>query len=144
MRVTNAEVNAREHDAYLAVISSHAGPVGEMMLSMGMAAGRAARSQTPSAFTVAVFGMQRVGEEAAAFLDALAATQCPAYLRGADNQVQDALKLLVDGGRRGVEAAQAGHAERLNAAAAEMEGATQDIVAAAYLIGAWRSGAARP
>lgn len=45
--------------------------------------------------------MERVSEGAALFLNALAASNCPAYLRGAESAIQDALKLLVDGGQRG-------------------------------------------
>jgi hypothetical protein len=144
MKVTDAEINPPQHDAYLSVISNHATPVGEMMGSMGIAAGRAARSQTQSDFAVAVYAMERVSEEAALFLNALAASNCPAYLRGADSAIQDALKLLVDGGQRGAEAAKAAAGDRLTAAAAEMEVANRDMVAAAQLLAAWRSGAGRP
>jgi hypothetical protein len=144
MRVTDAEVNPRQHDAFLDVIVTHSQPVSEAMHSMGVAAGRAARSSTPSDFAVAVYSMQRAGEHAAAFLNALAGSQCPAYLRGADSAVQDALKLLVDGGRRGVQAARAADVDRLTEAAKEMEVANQDFVAAAQRITIWRSGAARP
>lgn len=142
--VSNAEVNPRQHDAYLDVIGTRAQPVSQAMHSMGSAAGQAARSLSAADFTVAVEAMRRVSDEARLFLLALAAAPCPAYLRGADSQLQDALKLLVDGSRRGAQAAQAANGAGLVAAAREMEVANQDIVAAAHRITAWRSGAARP
>ncbi|MDQ6879439.1 MAG: hypothetical protein M3082_17435 [Candidatus Dormibacteraeota bacterium] len=144
MKVTDAEINARQHDDYLKVISTHASPLGERMASMGETAGRAARSQTLADFAAAVNAMNAVSEEAALFLNALASSDCPGYLRGADSQIQDALKLLVDGGRRGAEAAEAADGVRVAAAARGMEVANGDIVAAAHLLTAWRSGAARP
>lgn len=144
MQVTNAEVDPRQHDGYLDIIAKHAGPLGQAMLAMGTAAGTAARSLAPADFVVALGHMQQTSERASTFLDALTQARCPAYLRGADDQLQDALKLLVDSGRRGVEAASSANGPRLIAAAAEMEVANRDIVTAAHRLSDWRSGAARP
>lgn len=144
MRVTDAEVNPRQHDAYLDVIIGHSQTLGDAMLAMGHAAGAAARSRSAPDVATAVDAIGRAGEQASAFLDALASSRCPAYLRGADGAIQDALKLQIDGARRGVQAATAGDVGALIAAAQEMEVFNQDIAAAAQRITAWRSGAARP
>ncbi|MGH7861213.1 MAG: hypothetical protein ACREOS_03140 [Candidatus Dormibacteraceae bacterium] len=144
MRVTDAEVNPRQHGAYLDVIIGHTQPLGDAVLAMGQAAGSAARSGSGADVANAVDAMRHAGEQASAFLDALAGTHCPAYLRGADSALQDALKLQIDGARRGVRSATAGDAGGLIAAAQEMEVFNQDAVAAEQLFNAWRSDAARP
>jgi hypothetical protein len=144
MRVTDAEVNSAQHDAYLGIITTHSEPLGTAMLEMGTAAGIAARSGGVSDFSAAVQAISRVSERSGAFLDALASAHCPAYLRGADSAIQDALKLLIDGSHRGVRAARAADGTTLVAAAKEIEVANQDMVVAAHRITAWRSGVARP
>ena len=88
--------------------------------------------------------MTQVRERAAAFLDQLVAAHSPGYLRGADCELQDALKLLVDAGRRGAEAAIEREGAQLIAAAVEMDVANRDIASAAQRIANWRGGAARP
>lgn len=88
--------------------------------------------------------MTDVRDRAAAFLTQIAGTNSPQYMRGADSRLQDALKLLVDAGRRGGNAAAARDDAQLTAAAEEMNVATRDIVAAAQRIMNWRSGSARP
>jgi hypothetical protein len=123
VNVTQREVDPRRHNAYLAVISAHAEPVGGAMLAMAAAAGKAARSAAPVDFSAAADAMEKVRDGASVFLDRLAGARSPDYLRGDDDQLQDALKLLVDGARRGNAAAAARDGAQLTAAAAEMDGA---------------------
>jgi hypothetical protein len=142
--VSNDEVDPRRHDRYLDVIGKNADPVGQAMQAMGVTAGTAARSLTIADCAEAAAAVTQVRECAAAFLDQLARAHSPRYLRGADGQLLDALKLLVDAGRRGAEAAVARDGTQLIAAAREMEVANRDIVSAAQRIANWRNGAARP
>jgi hypothetical protein len=144
MNVANSEIDRHRHDGYLSVIGTYADPLGQALVAMATAAGKAARSREPSDFLIAVAAMNQVRERAATFLDQLASAGSPDYLRGADSQLQDALKLLMDGGSRGASAATKLEATQLTAAASEMEVANRDIIAAASRIANWRSGAARP
>jgi hypothetical protein len=142
--VSDSEIDRNRHDAYLEVIGSYADPVGQAMQAVGHSAGTAARSLSIPDCAQAAAAMTTVCDRAAAFLDHLAVAHSPDYMRGADSQLQDALKLLVDAGRRGADAATARDGNQLTAAADEMNVATRDIVATAHRIAAWRSGAARP
>lgn len=142
--VTNDEVDPRQHDRYLDVIGKNADPVGQAMQAVGVTAGTAARSLTIADCAVAAAAMTQVRERAAAFLDQLARAHSPDYLRGADGQLQDALKLLVDAGLRGADAAVARDGAQLIAAARKMEVANRDFASAAQRIVDWRNGAARP
>jgi hypothetical protein len=144
LSVTNADIDARRHDGYLGVISVHGDPLGKAMFAMALTAGAAARSLALSDFASAAGAMSQVRDRAVDFLHSLAVANCPDYLRGADDQLQDALKLLADGGRRGAVAAAAQNGAQLTAAAEEMDVANRDILAAAQRIIDWRSGAARP
>jgi|GEM_PF-6123482 hypothetical protein len=143
MRVEDREVDAG-HDAYLAIIGAHAEQVGDAMLSMASAAGRAARSLNAADLATAEQAMESVSRYTADFLGELSTTHCPPYLRGANDQLQGALKLIADGGQRGAAAARARDGEQLTAAAAEIDTANGDIMAAAQRIADWRSGTARP
>lgn len=142
--VSPSEIDPKKHDHYLDVIANGSERLGQSMLHMGTAAGAALRSENSTDFADAVEAMTEVSGRAAIFLGQLAATPCPTYLRGADDQIQDALKLLVDGGKRGADAAASGDGKGLRAAAAEMEVANEGIVEGARRIGDWRRGAARP
>jgi hypothetical protein len=142
--VTNDEVHPRQHDRYLSIVVADGEPLGQAMLAMGVAAGRGAHALSVSECALAAAAMTKVHKQAAAFLDHLAAAHSPDYLRGADDQLRDALKLLVDAGRRGAEAAIGRDGAQLTAAAQEMDVANRDIAAAAQRIVNWRSGAARP
>lgn len=113
------------------------------MLETETAAGVALRSATAADFTAAVNSMTEVSARAERFLGRLAGTPCPAYLRGADDQIQEALKLLSDGGKRGADAARSGNGKGLQAAAEEMDVAIEDVVKGAGRIGDWRAGTAR-
>lgn len=144
MNVSDGEIDRDRHDAYLSILGTKAGPLKAAMFLMGSAAGKAGSSLTPADFAMATEAMEQVRDSAAAFLDQLAATRCPEYLRGADSQVQDALKLMADGAQRGANAARARDGARLSSAAAEIEVANRDIAGAGALLATWRSGAARP
>jgi hypothetical protein len=143
MRVEDREVDPR-HDAYLAVIGTHAELVGDAMLSMAGAAGTAAGSLSDADLSAAEQAMDHVGGCASAFLSDLSKSHCPAYLRGANDQLKSALERIAQGGPRGAAAARARDAKGLTAAAAQIDSANGDIVAAAGRISDWRSGAAHP
>lgn len=139
-----SEIDQQKHNRFLDVLATEAEPLSQAMLAMGTAAVEFRRSGAAAAFSAAVDSMTEMSGRATTFLSCLVGTGCPAYLRGADAQIQDALKLLVDGGKRGADAARSGNGEGLLAAAAEMEVANEDIVKGASRIVDWRSGAARP
>ena len=132
------------HDRYLDIIASAAGPLGDAMGRMGIAAGVAARSPSPRHLEDARGTFVDVQSGASAFLHRLAGSRAPHYLRGADGQLQDALKLIVDGAQRGVTATDERDGARLAAAAKEIDDATKDIVEAAGRITGWRSGQVAP
>jgi hypothetical protein len=132
------------HDRYLDVIANQAGPLSDAMHQMGVAAGAAGRSLSEDDLKNARATFADVRAAASSFLNGLVGSQAPLYLRGADGQLQDALKLIIDGAHRGVVATGARDGAALIAAAKEMNDATRDIVAAASRITSWRSGAAAP
>jgi hypothetical protein len=142
--VGNAELDYQRHDPYLAVLSDHAEAMSEAVARMASTAGAAARSQAADDLEAAEESMAAVESRARTFLGALSRAGCPAYLRGADAQLHDALKLVIDGGQRGAAAAGANDTEQLDSAASEMDVAFDDIEAAAGRIVDWRTGAARP
>jgi hypothetical protein len=144
MKVADDEIDPVAHDSYLAVIGQHAPTLGEAMESMARLAGTAARSQGGTDLAAAADAMDRVGEQARAFLVALSGATCPAYLQGADGQLHDALKLMIDGGGRGGNAARNRNGQGLTEAALGINSANDDVVAAAQRLVDWRSGAARP
>lgn len=143
MSVNSGEIDPG-HDAYLNVIGRHSGAVGDSMHRMGVAAGRAGGSLGVADFATASDAMDRVRDGALEFLQDLAGTRCPEYLRGADSQIQDALKLLVDGAGRGMAAADRRDGLGLTAAGSEMTVAGTDLGNAGLRLADWRSGAARP
>ena len=71
-------------------------------------------------------------------------SNCPPYLRGANDQLERALRRIADSGQRGAAAARARGGKELTAAAAQIDTASGDIVVAAQRIADWRSGAAGP
>lgn len=144
MEVGDQEVNPDAHDSYLAVIGEHAPPLGEAMESMTRLAGGAARSEADSDLAAAADAMDRVGDRARAFLRALSRASCPEYLQGADAQLHDALKLIIDGGERGGIAARNRDGQEIRAAAQEIDTASHDVVVASQRLVNWRSGEARP
>jgi len=142
--VTKDEVDPREHRPYLDAVGTHSAPLGKAMMAMGVAAGTGARSLTVADCASVAGAMTQVRARATSFLDQLVAALSPGYLRGADCGLQDALKLLVDAGRRGAEGAIERDGAELVAAALEMDVANRDIASAAQRIANWRGGAARP
>lgn len=140
--VSDSEVDYQRHDPYLAVIGKHAEPLGDAVMSMTRAAGREARAGTRDAIRTAA-AMVGVRSTAAAFLANLSRTRCPEYMRGADAQLHDALKLQVDAADRGAAAARSADDKGLHDAAREMSTATDDFFAAAAQLADWSS-AARP
>lgn len=141
--VGEMEVDAG-HNAYLDVIRTYSGPLSAAMSAMGAAGGDAARSLALTDVNEAAGATRSVSRGAARFLEALVSSRCPAYMRGADGQLQEALKLMVDGARRAGDAADATDHVGLERASIEIEAANRDVVAAALRILEWRSGAARP
>lgn len=142
--VSNAEIDYKHHDPYLGVLAEHADVMSEAVARMAATAGTAARSQARDDLVAAEEAMAAVENRARSFLAALSRARCPAYLQGADAQLHDALKLMIDGGQRGAAAARARDGEQLESAASEMDAAFDDIEAAAARIVDSRSGAARP
>jgi hypothetical protein len=142
--VGNAEIDYQRHDPYLAVLSDHADGMSEAVVRMASTAGAAARSQAEDDLEAVEEAMAAVESRARTFLGALSRAGCPTYLQGADAELHDALKLLIDGGQRGAAAARAKDAEQLESAASEMDAAFDDIEAAARRIFDWRTGVARP
>lgn len=137
------QVDSQANDAYLAILVADAPALGAVLADMAAAAGSAARSRQPSDMAKARSSLSAVMEQAQLFLDHLAGAGCPEHLRGADEQLQDALKLQIDGARRGIEAVDSSDAARLESAASEIDVANRDVVLAAGRIAEWRSGAAK-
>jgi hypothetical protein len=142
--VKNAEIDYRRHDPYLDVIVEHTDSVGDAMARMALTARQVIRSLSESDLPAAQKALADVETTSRSFLAALARASCPEYLKGADAQIHDALKLLIDAGQRGAAAVQAMDGNRLESIAGEMDAAADDIGVAARRITDWRSGAARP
>lgn len=143
MRVEDSELDPR-HDAYLAVISAHSELVGDSMLAMSRAAGTAARTLADADLAAAAQAMERVSDSASDFLLGLSKVHCPAYLRGAHEQLEGALRRIVRHSQHGAAAATARSGAGVIAAAKDMDTANDDILAAAQRLTDWRNGAARP
>jgi hypothetical protein len=142
-RVEDREVDPG-HDAYLAVITTHAEPLRNAMVAMAAASGTAARSLSAADLATAADALEALSQDASAFDDELSAAHCPSYLRGANDQLQRALRRIRDGGQRSAAAARAENKQELVSAASEMDAANDEIEAAAQRIVGWRAGAARP
>jgi signal transduction histidine kinase len=126
------------------VIVEHTDSVGDAMARMTLTARQVIRSLSESDLPAAQEALADVEATSRSFLTALARASCPEYLKGADAQIHDALKLLIDAGQRGAAAVQAMDGRRLESIAGEMDAAADDIGVAAQRITDWRSGAARP
>ncbi len=139
-----AEIDYQGHDPYLQVIVHHTDSVGDAMTRMALTARQVIRSSSEDDLAAAQEALADVEASSRSFLAALARASCPEYLKGADAQIHDALKLLIDAGARGAAAVQAMDGTRLESIAGEMDAAADDIGVAAQRIADWRSGVARP
>lgn len=132
------------HNAYLSVVGGPANTaLSQAMEEMGRAAGAAARSRTTDDIEQAMTRMAMVHECAIAFSQALANVTVPTYMRSADSQLQDAVRVIAHGASRGIVASSAEDGTRLAQAASEIEGANRDVMTAAERIVNWKTGAAR-
>ncbi len=141
--VSDAEIDYERHDPYLEVIIGRTDSVGEALAQMAVTARAARRSMSEDDLPAVREALTAVEATARSFLGDLARARCPEYLKGADAQLHDALKLLIDAGGRGAAAVTAMNAARLESIAAEMDAAADDIAAAAARVTDWRSGGAR-
>jgi hypothetical protein len=143
-RVEDSEVDRGQHDAYLAVIVAHADSVGDAMLAMAQTADVARRSLSEPDVTTAAEAMEQLGEAASDFLRGLSKEHCPDYMRGANDQLEEALRRIVRAGQQAAAAATAHDGAQVFAAGNDMAAAHDEILTAAQRITSWRSGAARP
>lgn len=143
-RVDNAEIDYQRHDSYLQVIVDHTDSVRDAMGQMMLTARQVIRSCSEDGVPAAQEALAEVEASSKSFLAALSRASCPDYLKGADAQIHDALKLLVDAGQRGAAAVDAMDSAQLESTATEMHAAAGDIGVATRRIVDWRSGAARP
>src|ERR1700680_1193082 len=106
--VRPSEIDQHKHNRYLNVLAGETEPLSEAMLAVATAAAAVRGEGTAGEVSVGVIAMAKVSGRGAIFLSRLAETRCPAYFRGADGQIQAALTMLVDGGKRGADAGRSG------------------------------------
>ena len=142
--VDSAEIDYKRHDPYLQVIVDHTDAVGDAMVRMTATATKVIRSWREDDLPAVEEALADVEASSRSFLAAISQGGCPDYLKGADAQIHDALKLLIDAGHRGAAAVDEMDGERLASIADEMDAAADDVGVAARRIASWRNGAARP
>jgi hypothetical protein len=142
--VSKSEIDYKNHDPYLSVISDHAEIVGEAMLATSQAAATFLKSRDPDDLPAAADAFAAVADSAASFETALDGVTCPAYLKGADADTREAIETMVNAGRRGAEGTRVHDPGRIDSAASMLDDAADEIRAVSGRITDWRSGAARP
>lgn len=131
------------HDSYLAIVGGPAlQRLAQSLVAMGRVAGDLGRSGLCDGYVAAATAMATVAADAMAYERAIGSALAPSYMRGADGQLQEALRIMADGARRGVAAARRSDGGALQRSAAEIETANYDVITVAGRLADWQTGAA--
>lgn len=141
--VADSEIDWGKHRTYFAVVAAHSDPVGAAMLEMSRAAAIAGRTLAAADLATAAEATEKVSDSASTFLREVSGVQCPEYVRGAHDQLVDALQRVIRAGQAGAAAVDAQSATRIVGAGDEIKTATDDFMAVAHRFADWRSGAGR-